>query len=100
MPSIFQKRRGPPLGQEFSNPVSGEIPSRLGPRHCGQSAAEANAQIDKQRRRMERHPDMWDKVTAAAGAMASGGRRRHSPAPDGFGFGTLHRKGASYERSA
>src|SRR5260370_32732131 len=70
---IFQTRRGPPLGQESSSPVSGEIPSRLGPRHCGQSAAEANAQIDKQRRRMERHPDMWDKVTAAAGAMASGG---------------------------
>src|SRR5437660_1704896 len=41
---VFQTRRGRPLGQESSSPVSGEIPSRLGPRHCGQSAAVAQAQ--------------------------------------------------------
>src|SRR5688500_18841030 len=36
-------RRGPPCGHCRSRPVSGECPSRLGPRHVGQSAAERAA---------------------------------------------------------
>src|SRR5271168_778236 len=37
----FQSRRGPPLGQVLSKPVSVEMASRLGPRHCGQSPGSA-----------------------------------------------------------
>src|SRR5689334_7425221 len=36
-PPIFQSRVGPPLGQAVNSPVSFDIPSRLGPRHCGHS---------------------------------------------------------------
>jgi hypothetical protein len=32
---------GPPAGHCFSRPVSRDIPSRCGPRHCGQSEVEA-----------------------------------------------------------
>src|SRR5205814_2999788 len=35
----FHARGGPPWGHSLSSPFSGEWPSRLGPRHCGQSAA-------------------------------------------------------------
>src|SRR5262249_42569631 len=38
IPSAFQASGGPSVGHSFNNPVSGEWPSRFGPRHCGQSA--------------------------------------------------------------
>src|SRR5262245_53387232 len=38
-PLVFHSTRGPPVGQEVSSPVSLEMPSRCGPRNCGQSAA-------------------------------------------------------------
>ncbi len=38
-PEISQSSFGPSLGHSFSNPFSWQTPSRLGPRHCGQSAA-------------------------------------------------------------
>src|SRR5262249_57025835 len=37
-PLVFHSTRGPPAGQEAGSPVSLEMPSRRGPRHCGQSA--------------------------------------------------------------
>ena len=39
MPETFHNSFGPPSGQDCSNPVSAEIPSRCRPRHCGQSGA-------------------------------------------------------------
>src|SRR5436190_4129256 len=44
----FHKSFGPSLGHSVSKPFSVETPSRLGPRHCGQSAAvsvDTNANI-------------------------------------------------------
>ena len=43
MPALskVQSSFGPPAGNDFSSPVSYAWPSRFGPRHCGQSAAEA-----------------------------------------------------------
>jgi hypothetical protein len=38
MPAVFQAREGPAAGQVFRSPVSGERPSRFGPRHWFQSA--------------------------------------------------------------
>src|SRR5689334_17774063 len=38
-PWTCQTFGGPAAGQDFSSPVSGEMPSRCGPRHCGQSPA-------------------------------------------------------------
>src|SRR5205823_11503373 len=37
---------GPPVFQEVISPVSSEVPSRLGPRNCGQSAARLGAETD------------------------------------------------------
>src|SRR5438128_758991 len=37
--SIDHASLGPPAGHFLSRPFSGETPSRLGPRHCGQSSA-------------------------------------------------------------
>src|SRR5947207_14997139 len=39
MSLICQTSLGPPLDHSLSNPFSSEMPSRLGPRHWGQSAA-------------------------------------------------------------
>src|ERR1035437_1924337 len=39
---VHQTGGGPPCGQASSKPVSREMPSRCGPRHCGQSAATAD----------------------------------------------------------
>ena len=39
MSLAFQSSFGPPLGHCLSSPVSGDLPSRLGPSHPGQSAA-------------------------------------------------------------
>ena len=36
-------RRGPPVGHDRRRPVSGECPSRFGPRQVGQSAANAGS---------------------------------------------------------
>src|SRR4051794_15698107 len=38
IPLAFQAKGGPPSGHSPKSPLSGEIPSRWGPRHCGQSA--------------------------------------------------------------
>jgi len=46
-PLAFQITGGPFGGHDGSNPVSLEIPSRFGPRHCGQSAAAAARHIEK-----------------------------------------------------
>src|SRR5438874_4022785 len=47
-PFAFQTSRGPADGHCFSRPVSEQIPSRLGPRHCVQSSALATgAQRDR-----------------------------------------------------
>src|ERR1043166_4207016 len=43
MPVLFQSNFGPPGGHSLSSPVSLLRPSRFGPRHCGQSSAEAAA---------------------------------------------------------
>gem|GEM_PF-6014916 len=43
MPLVRQASGGPSLGHSLSRPFSGEMPSCLGPRHCGQSGAEATA---------------------------------------------------------
>src|ERR1043165_9533214 len=42
-PVAFQASFGPPEGHAFSRPVSLDTPVRSGPRHCGQSAANAVA---------------------------------------------------------
>ena len=39
MPWAFQARGGPPAGHSVKRPVSGEMSSRFGPRHWGQSEA-------------------------------------------------------------
>src|ERR1043166_7359015 len=47
-PEPFQTSAGPLAGHSFSNPVSFETPSRLGPRHCGQFASDwANTCVAK-----------------------------------------------------
>src|SRR5579864_2532293 len=43
MSFTLQIMGGPSFGHSFSKPRSADTPSRLGPRHCGQSWAEANA---------------------------------------------------------
>src|SRR6056297_2496575 len=40
-PLIARSSSGPSVGHFFTSPVSGDFPSRFGPRNCGQSAAEA-----------------------------------------------------------
>src|SRR4051794_14813625 len=35
MPVVFHASLGPPSGHCLSRPVSDDLPSRLGPRHCG-----------------------------------------------------------------
>src|SRR5688572_32503156 len=52
-PVAFQTRGGPSAGHCFSKPVSFEIPSRLGPRHCGHSPGIwATRLVDKKRKRI------------------------------------------------
>src|ERR1019366_4637844 len=41
MSLVCQSSFGPTFGHSFNKPVSLEMPSRCGPRHCGQSSAEA-----------------------------------------------------------
>src|SRR5438046_8886535 len=48
IPVAFQASGGPPEGHSAKSPVSGDMPSRCGPRHCGQSAA-FNTQIELSR---------------------------------------------------
>ena len=42
-PCAVQSSVGPSAGRAGSSPFSSLMPSRLGPRHCGQSAARAAA---------------------------------------------------------
>src|SRR5258708_40199818 len=49
-PVAFQTRRGPAAGQSFSSPISAEMPSRFGPRHCGQSPAAAAPKLSTDRK--------------------------------------------------
>src|SRR5262245_18434192 len=44
---FFHSCFGPSLGTALSRPVSLEMPSRFGPRHCGQSSARATSEIVK-----------------------------------------------------
>src|SRR5260370_1055901 len=53
MPKAFQTGRGPPFGQVLSSRVSLEMPSRFGPRHCGQSPGAEAAKAAKDRRKPE-----------------------------------------------
>src|SRR2546422_2336309 len=48
-PFAFQTSRGPADGHCFNRPVSEQIPSRLGPRHCVQSSALATAGAQRDR---------------------------------------------------
>src|SRR4029079_3886323 len=48
-PVAFQTRGGPLAGHCLSRPVSLEIPSRFGPRYCGQSALACAAASKKQK---------------------------------------------------
>ena len=52
-PLVRQASGGPPLGHSFSRPVSVEMPSRFGPRHCGQSLPAAQA-VEARRRQKRR----------------------------------------------
>src|SRR2546426_123979 len=50
MSVTFQRSFGPSFGHSLSKPVSGEIPFRCGPRHCGQSLATTDRAIDNPRK--------------------------------------------------
>src|SRR5205809_909564 len=55
-PPAFQSNVGPPSGHLLSKPLSGEISSRLGPRHCGQSVAPSPLAIGRlSAARLNRH---------------------------------------------
>src|SRR5207249_7485233 len=47
-PTVFSQTTGGPLsGHDLTRPVSAETPSRLGPSHCGQSAAKRSTNDTK-----------------------------------------------------
>src|SRR4051812_32764950 len=80
IPLAFHARGGPSLGHSLSRPVSFEMPSRLGPRNCGQSNDDActaegeDAPVPESAARAEWRP-VAAKVTIAAKAKLTRARR-------------------------